>query len=114
MAGGGGFAFPLFHPTHSIFPASLHSHFHPPHTHSNLELLRAESLHLSERNDFMRQQLSTPQPTKYTQDKKVLEEENAMLRQALLTALEGLSEEDDEEHGAAEPKTVTGSGGAAP
>ncbi len=98
------YSFPGIVPRRPFFLASIH-----PTPHSNLELLRAESLHLSERNDFMRQQLCTPQPTRYTQEKKVLEEENAVLRQALLTALQGLSEEDDdEEQGAAALKTGTG------
>jgi hypothetical protein len=59
----------------------------------------------------MRHKLATPQPTKYTAEKKVLEAENAKLRQALLTALQGLSEEDEGQEGGGGGE---GGGGAPP
>ena len=75
----------------------LHPHKLNTHTHRNLNIIRAENTQLSSENEEMRRKLSMPQPTKYTAEKKVLEAENAKLRQALLTALQGLSEEEREE-----------------
>ncbi len=60
-------------------------------------------MQLSAQNDSMRQQLATPQPTKYTSEKEELEKENKQLRHALLVALQALGEDEEEEGGERQP-----------
>ncbi|TFJ82019.1 hypothetical protein NSK_006687 [Nannochloropsis salina CCMP1776] len=62
-----------------------------------LEALRAESLQLSQQSQSMREQLAATRPTRHSQERARLEEENQRLRQALLLALQGLAEEEEDE-----------------
>jgi hypothetical protein len=45
----------------------------------------------------MREQLAATRPTRHSQERARLEEENQRLRQALLLALQGLAEEEEDE-----------------
>ena len=96
-----------------LTPLSLLPSF-PPSTNRTLQSLRTETLQLSAQNDLMRQQLATPQPTKYTPEKEELEKENKELRNALLMALQALAEDEDEdedEEGGEEGKEKRKEGG---
>lgn len=68
-----------------------------PPSYRALEALRAESLQLSQQSQSMREQLAATRPTRHSQERARLEEENQRLRQALLLALQGLAEDEEEE-----------------
>ncbi|GAB5035646.1 basic-leucine zipper domain protein [Nannochloropsis oceanica] len=71
-----------------------------------LQTLRTDTLQLSAQNDLMRQQLATPQATKYTPEKEELEKENKQLRNALLMALQALGEDEEDGEGERQPPAL--------
>jgi len=95
----------------TFHPSSFHSSLSlalPPFIfyHRTLQTLRTDTLQLSAQNDLMRQQLATPQATKYTPEKEELEKENKQLRNALLMALQALGEDEEDGEGERQPPAL--------